>query len=187
MGTDPARETKASRSRLQGPLDSVERILAALEKRIAALSMAIIMIAIAVTVIVRVAELPLPSYGELAIVAMAPLTFIGGAYCTYMHRHITIDVVDAFGSARVQRALRFAASLAMAGFAATYAWLTLSLLEYSWTSGESLIDLNTPVWIPLLCIVVGAGLMFLHAALDLLRLLLFLPRTGDAPLREGTP
>ena len=155
-----------------------ERVLAAVEKRVAALSMAVILVAIFVTVVARVAELPLPSYGELAIVAMAPLTFIGSAYCSFMHRHITIDVVDTFGSPRVQRLVRLAASAAMAGFAATYGWLTLSLLRYAIESGESLIDLGTPVWIPVSGVVIGAGLMFVHAVLDVLRLALGMPHTA---------
>ena len=158
-------------------LDGVEGFLAAIERRVAALSMLVIMLGITLTIITRVVWLPLPSTGEIAVVAMAPLTFVGGAFCSYMHRHITIDAVDVFGPPNVQRVIRFLSSLAMAGFAGMYCWLTLSFLEYVWSSGERLIDLGTPVWVPVSCIVLGSFLMLVHAVLDMVRIALGLPRT----------
>ncbi|UJQ95087.1 TRAP transporter small permease [Mariluticola halotolerans] len=159
-------------------LDGIEGTLAVIEKRVAAISMFVILIGISITILTRVINLPIPSMGEIAIVAMAPLAFIGGAFCSYMHRHITIDAVDAFGPPRVRRAIRILAALSMMVFAGTYCWLTLSFFQYVWSSGERLIDLGTPVWIPVGCIVLGAFLMMLHASLDVLRMVLGLPRTG---------
>lgn len=179
MATDAA-QNAAPKSGLLCLLDSVEGRLGAFEKGISALSMLVILLGIVVTVVARIGNLPLPATGELAIVAMAPLTFIGGAFCTYMHRHITIDAVDAFGSPAIKRLVRVLASTAMAVFAGLYCWLAFSFLRYVWSSGERLIDMGTPVWIPVSCIVLGSALITVHAALDVVRLTLGLPRTGAA-------
>ncbi|ODT66277.1 MAG: hypothetical protein ABS75_27830 [Pelagibacterium sp. SCN 63-23] len=167
----------------KGPLallDTIEGFLAALEKRAAALSLLVILVGVGLTIATRAIRLPIPSTAELAIVAMAPLTFIGAAFASYMHQHITIDIIDALGNAAVRRIAAILASLSMAAFAGTYCWLALSLFQYVWSSGERLIDLNTPVWIPVGCIVAGSFLMLVHSALDILRLVLGLPRTGTA-------
>ncbi|GAB5429452.1 MAG: hypothetical protein Devi2KO_29110 [Devosia indica] len=161
-------------------LNAFEGGLAAFEKRAAALSLLVILVGVVVTIVTRIVNLPLPSTNELAIVAMAPLTFIGAAFASYMHQHITIDIIDAVANAPVRRISATLASLGMCVFAGTYGWLALSLFQYAWSSGESLIDLNTPVWIPVGCIVLGAFLILVHSALDVLRLVLGLPRTGIA-------
>lgn len=177
MATDPV-QNAAPNSGLLRLLDGVEGGLSAFEKGVAALSMLVILLGIVVMVVARVTNLPLPATGELAIVAMSPLTFIGGAFCTYMHRHITIDAVEALGSPAVRRVVRVLASMAMALFAGLYSWLAFSFFEYVWSSGERLIDMGTPVWIPVVCIVLGSVLMMVHSALDVVRLTLGLPRTG---------
>ena len=165
-------------SGLRPCLDRVEGLLAGVEKRIAAVSSLVIVAAIAMTILVRVAGLPLPSFGEYALVAMSPLTFVGAAFCSYMHRHITIDIVSQFGNGTFQRLARIAASVAMAAFAAIFTWISWKLFLHAFSSGESLIDLGTPVWIPVGFIVLGSVLMFLHATLDVLRLCLGAPQTG---------
>ena len=161
-------------------LDRVEGLLAGIEKRVTAISLLVIMIAITATILVRLLGLSLPSFGEYALVAMSPLTFVGAAFCSYMHRHITIDVVNQFGNPLLRTLTRIAASLAMAGFAATFCWISWRLFSHAFSSGESLIDLGTPVWMPVACIVLGSALMFVHAALDVLRLCLGMPCTGEA-------
>jgi len=161
-------------------LNAFEGGLAAFEKRAAAFSLLVILLGVGLTIITRIVNLPLPSTNELAIVAMAPLTFIGAAFASYMHQHITIDIIDAIANAPIRRIAAILASLSMCVFAGTYGWLALSLFEYAWSSGERLIDLNIPVWIPVGCIVLGAFLMLVHSALDVLRLVLGWPRTGAA-------
>lgn len=161
-------------------LDRIDLALGAVEKRIAALSMLAILLGVFVAILARMARLPLPNTGELAIVAMAPLTFIGGAFCSAMHQHINVDVVDAFGSRGMRRLARMAASLAMTLFAWMYGWMSFSFFQYAWSSGERLIDLGTPLWIPVGCIVVGAALMTFHSAIDVVRQAIGSPRPGEA-------
>lgn len=159
-------------------LDAFEGGLSAFEKRAAALALVAILIGVGLTIITRAIRLPIPSTGELAIVAMAPLTFIGAAFASYMHQHITIDIIDAVANAPIRRLAAILASLSMCVFAGTYSWLALAFFQYVWSSGERLIDLGIPVWIPVGCIVIGSVLMLVHSSLDVLRLVLGLPRTG---------
>jgi len=161
-------------------LDNIEYLLGGFEKRVAALSLVVIMIAIIAGVAVRFFGLPLPSYGEIAIVAMSPLTFIGAALCSYLHQHITIDVVDLIKSKILVKFVRISASLAMASFAGYFTWLSWGFFSYARMSGERLIDMGTPLWIPMICIVIGSGLMLIHAVIDIVRLSFGIKRTGGA-------
>jgi len=125
------------------------------------------MIAIAATIVVRLFNLPLPSLGEIAVVAMSPLTFIGGALCSHLHQHITIDVVGLMPNSVFKTLLRGLAALSMATFGGIFFWLSWNLFRYAVESGERLIDLGTPIWIPTGCMVLGAALICIHAIIDL--------------------
>ena len=71
----------------------------------------------------------------------------------------------------LKTAARLAASLGMLAFAAIFAFLVWDLFSYALVSGERLIDLGTPVWIPVGAMFVGATLMAVHAVIDILLLL----------------
>lgn len=149
-------------------LRSSSNVLGAFEKQVAALSMIVIMIAIAATIIVRLFNLPIPSLGEIAVVAMSPLTFIGGALCSHLHQHITIDVVELMPNNLFKTLLRGLSALSMAVFGGIFAVLAWNLFRYAFESGERLIDLGTPIWIPTGCMVIGAALICVHSIIDLL-------------------
>lgn len=149
-------------------LRASSKVLGAFEKQIAALSMIVIMVAIAATIVVRLINLPLPSLGEIAVVAMSPLTFIGGALCSHLHQHITIDVVQLMPNSIFKTLLRGLAALSMAVFGGIFTWLAWNLFRYAFESGERLIDLGTPIWIPTGCMVLGVALICVHAVIDLL-------------------
>ena len=149
-------------------LRALSRVLGAFEKQVAALSMIVIMVAIAATIVVRLFNLPLPSLGEIAVVAMSPLTFIGGALCSHLHQHITIDVVELMPNDLLKTLLRGLSALSMAVFGGIFAWLAWDLYSYAVASGERLIDLGTPIWIPTGCMVIGAALICIHSIIDLL-------------------
>jgi TRAP-type C4-dicarboxylate transport system permease small subunit len=143
-------------------------VLGAFEKQVAALSMIVIMFAIAATIVVRLFNLPLPSLGEIAVVAMSPLTFIGGALCSHLHQHITIDVVELMPNSVFKTLLRGLSALSMAVFGGIFTWLAWNLFNYAYETGEQLIDLGTPIWIPTGCMVIGAALICIHSIIDLL-------------------
>lgn len=149
-------------------LKASSNMLGAFEKQVAALSMIIIMLAISATIVVRLFNLPLPSLGEVAVVAMSPLTFIGGALCSHLHQHITIDVAELMPNNVFKTLLRGLAALSMAAFGAIFTWLAWNLFTYAVESGEQLIDLGTPIWIPTGFMVLGAALICVHSIIDLL-------------------
>ncbi|WP_051609496.1 TRAP transporter small permease [Fodinicurvata fenggangensis] len=159
-------------------MDRIEGGVAAVEKRVAAVSLVVMIFAILVTIVARLLNLPIPSLGEYALVAMSPMTFLGAAFCSYMHQHITIEVVDLLKNRFLRILLRITATLAMAVFTGIFTWLAWNLLTYALSSGESLIDLGTPLWIPMGFMVLGSALMFIHAAFDIIRLCTGMPRTG---------
>lgn len=153
-------------------VDRAEGWLGWAEEQAAGLALLAALAGIVGGVLVRFLDLPLPNYGEIAIVAMSPLTLLGAARCTALRRHITIDVVDYVPRAGLRRALRIVAALATVVFAAFFGWLAWGFFAYTFSTGERLIDLGSPVWIPTGFIVLGTALMGLHAALDAMRLLL---------------
>ena len=153
-------------------VDRAEGWLGRVEEQAAGLALLAALAGITGGVLVRFLDLHLPNYGEIAVVAMSPLTLLGAARCTALRRHITIDVVDYVPRAGLRRALRIVAALATVVFAALFGWLAWGFFAYAYSTGERLIDLGSPVWIPTGFIVLGTALMGLHAALDALRLLL---------------
>lgn len=159
-------------------MERLEGGLGRLEGLVAVIALSIILAAILAGIATRVLNLHLPNYGEFAIAAMAPLTFVGAALCSYLHRHITIDVAEGLSSPGVRRVIQLASAGVMLVFAAYLAWLTWDFFLYARSSGERLIDVGTPIWIPIGFILSGAILMMVHAACDLLRLVLGLPRSG---------
>lgn len=173
-------DTASRRSGLVAAFDRVEGALGAVERTVATAALALVLVAITANVVVRSLELALPNFGEVAIVAMSPLTFVGAALCSRLHRHITIDIVDVIGSALVQRVIHFVAATSMAVFSGYLTWLSFDFFSYAVSSGERLIDLGTPVSLPTGFFVAGSALMLIHAVLDMVRLALGLPRS-DTP------
>jgi TRAP-type C4-dicarboxylate transport system permease small subunit len=156
-------------------LERVERTLGLAEAAIVTLAMAAILIGILLGVGTRLLALRAPNLGEIAIVAMSPLTFVGAALCSYLRRHITLDIAEFLPSAALRRAVRFAAAAAMAVFAGYVTYIAWDFFLFVLSSGERLIDLGTPVAVPVGFFVLGAVLMLVHAVFDMLRELLGLP------------
>lgn len=153
-------------------MDGIERWLGAIERHVIALALLTTMLGILAGVAVRFFDLNLPNFGEIAVVAMSPLTFVGAARCTALRRHITIDVIDLMPLPWLRRLAHGGAAAATAGFSAYFTVLAFGLFQYARDTGETLIDLGTPVWIPVLFLVLGMALMCLHATLDVFRALL---------------
>lgn len=156
-------------------LDRIERALGFFEAAIVTVAMATILAGILMGVGTRLLAVRAPNLGEIAIVAMSPLTFVGAALCSYLRRHITLDIAEFLPSAALRRAVRFAAAAAMAVFAAYVTYIAWDFFLFARSSGERLIDLGTPVAVPVGFFVLGAALMLVHAVFDMLRELLGLP------------
>lgn len=181
MLSNPPRSLSShgSHATVRRVLDTVERTLGRIEGAAATVALAVILLGILVNVTTRLLALPVPNFGEWAVVAMSPLTFVGAALCSYLHQHITIDLVDVLPSDTVRRVVHMGSALSMSVFSGYLVWLSWDFFRYALSSGERLIDLGTPLWIPTGFMVLGAGLMLLHALCDLLRLSIGLERSGE--------
>lgn len=147
----------------------VELILARMENAVVVTAMLVAILAVTMSVAIRFFNLPLADTGEWAMVAMSPLTFIGGALCSHLHRHLTADIVEMLPPGRLRRTLDAVAALLCLVFGLFFIALAWDLFDYARSSGERLIDLGTPVAIPAGFVLVGAALMTFHATLDIWR------------------
>ena len=147
----------------------IEKAVAHGESFIAVSSWVVAAICVFGSVIIRLFSLPIPDTGEFALVAMSPLTFVGAALCSHLHKHLTADIVEMLPRGRVLQFLEAVSALLFILFGAFLSLLAFNLLEYALESGERLIDFGTPIAVPVLFITIGAVLMVFHAALDFLR------------------
>lgn len=160
--------------RRQPTLDAlmrVERVLARIENAVVITAMAVAILAVGVSVVIRTFNLPIPDTGEWAMVAMSPLTFIGAALCSHMHKHLTADILEMLPPGLLHRCLDAIAAALCLVFGLFFIALAWDLFDYARSSGETLIDLGTPVAIPAGFMLAGASLMTFHSALDIWRAL----------------
>lgn len=160
---DPGRRT------VLGVLMRIELLLGRTESLVASAALAVAVLAIGTSVVVRAFALPLPDTGEWAIVAMSPLTFVGAALCSHLHRHLTADIVEALPPGRLLRLLEGIAAALFVVFGLYFVALAADLFGYALNSRERLIDLGTPIAIPVGFMLAGAVLMTFHAVLDVIR------------------
>ncbi|MFK8253331.1 TRAP transporter small permease [Ancylobacter terrae] len=172
-GHDPEAGPAASRSTspLLGALMRVELVLGRMENAVVITAMVVAIVAVAMSVAIRFFNLPIPDTGEWAMVAMSPLTFIGGALCSHLHRHLTADIVEMLPPGRLRRSLDVVAAVLCLVFGLFFIALAWDLFDYARLSGERLIDLGTPVAVPAGFVLAGAALMTFHSALDIWRAL----------------
>lgn len=100
---------------------------------------------------------------EVAGLAAAVVAATAFLYTYAVDEHVTIDVVVARFSARVQHRLAMLADLMMAGFAGVVAWVAFGLMSTSIRTGNVTLSMGFPLWIPQLVIVAMAGLLALTA------------------------
>lgn len=150
-------------------LFSMERQAFRVEKWICIVSLVAMLVGICFSVAVRYFGLHLPDAGEIAIYAMAPLTFVGAAMCTYTGTHIAVDIIEQVQLPWVRRTGRVFTALAMIVFGAVYCWTALAFFQSALDSGERGLDMGIPVAIPTLFFPLGMALVVLHAVAELVR------------------
>jgi TRAP-type C4-dicarboxylate transport system permease small subunit len=158
---------------------SVERQAFRAEKWICIVSLVAMLVGIAFSVAVRYFNLHLPDTGEIAIFAMAPLTFVGAAMCTYTGTHIAVDIIQQVESQWVRRIGRVITVLAMTVFGAVYFWTALEFFQTALSSGERGLDLGTPIAIPTFFFPLGMALVVLHSVAELIRAATHEPSVGE--------
>lgn len=146
-----------------------ETVVAQLESRIAMASWLVAVVSILVSLAIRAFALPIPDTGEWALVAMSPLTFVGAALCSHLHKHLTADIVEMLPRGPLLQVLEALTAILFIVFAVFFSMLAFDLLDYALTSRERLTDLGTPIAVPVTFMTLGAVLMGFHAVLDLLR------------------
>jgi len=162
-------------------LDRVEAVLFRCEAVLVSICLALMLATIVVSVVTRYFALPLPNVAELATVAMAPLTFVGAALCTYLNMHIAIDVAELLPTPFLRRLAHAAATASQVVFSAVFGYVAWEFYAYAAESGERLIDLGTPVAVPGAFMVAGTVLMAFHALADLYRTARGLRHPGRDP------
>ncbi|WP_439586848.1 TRAP transporter small permease [Hydrogenophaga sp.] len=147
----------------------LERQVFEIEKWVCVVALWVMLLAIISSVLVRYFQLPFPNLSEWGVVAMAPLTFIGMAMCSYLGAHIAVDLVKSVGRPGVQRVARFITGLATVVFATVYLQVGWTFFRGTFESGERLIDMGTPVALPLFFLPAGMVLVLFHTALEIWR------------------
>lgn len=165
----PPRAVKSVVHNVLDKLMRCEVIVAKVESKIAIASWLVVVLAILMSLAIRAFDLPIPDTGEWALVAMSPLTFVGAALCSHLHKHLTADIVEMLPRGPMLQILEAIAAILFIIFSVFLAAMGFDLLEYALSSNEKLTDLGTPVAVPVAFILIGAVLMCFHATLDLIR------------------
>ena len=150
-------------------LFAVERAVFRAEKAVCIAALAVMLLAIGVSVVVRYLNLPIPSFTEWGVVAMAPLTFVGMAMCTYTGTHIAVDLVKSLKSATLRRIGRFSTGVASIAFATVYLTSIWIFSRETLASGERMMDMGTPLAVPLAFLPIGLALVLFHSGLEVWR------------------
>lgn len=161
-------------------MQSVERQIVTAEKAVCALAMLVMALATVASVVVRNLGLALPNYSEIGLAALAPLTLIGGALCTYLGSHISVEIVHALGAPLLRRAAAVVTALGTLAFAAIYfrsGWIIMQ--EFRMT-GDKLLDLGTPLWPLAALFPLGMLLMAFHVVMQMIAMVVDRTEGGRA-------
>lgn len=160
---------KGRADRVLDGLMRFETMVARLEGKLALTSWLVVVVFILVSLAIRAFALPIPDTGEWALVAMSPLTFVGAALCSHLHKHLTADIVEMLPRGTLLQALEGVIAVLFIVFSVFFVMLSYELLDYALTSKERLTDLGTPLAVPVAFMFLGSILLGFHALLDLMR------------------
>lgn len=151
-----------------GWIVKIENQIFSIEKWICTLALAIMVVSVFLTVFIRNLNLPWPNFGEWAMVSVIPLTFIGAAMCTYLGSHIAVDAVRLIGLRGIGKLSRAITAVGNMCFSVIFLYSGWFVFHEVAESGERMLELGTPLTIPLIFIPVGMALMLFHSVVDLL-------------------
>ncbi len=106
---------------------------------------------------------------EFVTFAVVAATLIGSPYVLLTRGHVTVDLLPHYLSERPRRWLAFIASICAWAACAVLAWTGWTYFHEAWTFGwvtESV--WGPPLWIPLLALPVGLGVLTLQYTVDIL-------------------
>lgn len=154
---------------MAGWANTFEKRLYSIENFVCAVSLLVMLVTVAFGVCIRFFDLPIPNVAEWALVAMSPLTFVGSAMCSRMGMHISVDVIEQARSELLKRVAHLIVAMLMLLFSAIYAWLGWTLLDDALYTGERLLDMGTPLYVPVFFFFLGMVFMAIHGLFDLVR------------------
>src|SRR5664280_878440 len=152
-------------------IDGFESRVYKVERWLCIAALAVMRVAVSISVAVRYFNLAVPNVAEWAIVAMSPLTFIGAAMCSYTQKHIAVDVVTLIPSAGVRRAARGVVATTLLAFSGVYSWLGYVFFMDTLQSKERMLDMGTPIAVPVFFLMLGMALMLFHGTVEMWRTL----------------
>lgn len=160
-------------------MQSVEKQIVVAEKAVCALALLVMAFATVASVVVRNLGLALPNYSEIGLAALAPLTLIGGALCTYLGSHISVEIIHAAGGRRLRQVASVLTAIGVLSFCAIYfrsGWIIMQ--EFRMT-GDKLLDLGTPLWPLAALLPLGMVLMALHTIMQIIAMVIYRTEGGS--------
>jgi TRAP-type C4-dicarboxylate transport system permease small subunit len=157
---------------------TLEKSLVAGEKLAVMLAMMIAFLVVAVMVPTRYFNLPLPDLSELAITAIAVLTFLCIGLLVRTGGHIAIEVAALASSRRLKFILRQVANVGILLFVATFGVQAFKMLESAISGGEVTIALNIPLTVPFGALIIGLIFAAFHTVMNFARDVMVLRTPG---------
>lgn len=119
---------------------------------------------------------------EFVIYSLMAATFIGSPYVLLHRGHVGVDLVPDLSGPLVGSVLRMIGGLISLAFCATLAWAGWIYFHEAWAGGWRTDTVwALPLWIPLLPLPLGIGLLCLQYVAELLKLTGVRPVTGRLP------
>ena len=108
---------------------------------------------------------------EFVIYSLMAATFIGSAHVLMLNGHVGVDLLPNMMPPRVRFWLRFFAGVFSLAFCALLAWSGWTYFEEAWSNSWTTDTVwHLPLWIPLLPLPLGIGLLCLQYVAELIKL-----------------
>ncbi|NYT24615.1 TRAP transporter small permease [Alcaligenaceae bacterium] len=161
-------------------LRALERMAYSVERFICIASLVVMVFATGYAVMTRNLHIASPNYGELGLAALIPLTLVGGAMCTYLGSHISVEIMQVAPSRFLRNIAEIAAAVFSIVFACFYIYSGVILVEEFRYTGDKLLDLGTPLWILAAFFPFGMGLMIFHCIVRMLCVVFGAPKYEES-------
>lgn len=124
---------------------------------------------------------------EFVTFAVVAATLIGSPYVLLTRGHVTVDLLPHYLSEKPRRWLALGASVCAWVACAVLAWTGWTYFHEAWTFGWTTESVwGPPLWIPLLALPLGLGILTLQYTVDILCLLTGRP-LGRGPANPDSP
>lgn len=125
-------------------------------------ALAVMLVCVMLGVIDRTFALPWPDLSEIALMSMAVIAFIGGAYAVHINGHISVDVLQVTASPKLRRALGILVGISIVAFSIALIAFAGPFLLYVMRMSERTPELELPIAFPVGCLVAGSVLSVFH-------------------------